>query len=164
MNNNCKLQCFDHEFLNKFICDLEKITKSTPHQMVILPLPSWVKVIRASLEFLYGSTSFPQVVDFNKIISVAENLIPVALSFYIGSLSDTYGRKTFIAINMAGKGKYFGSSQSRGSTVTIKEFYLMKFQKILNLHSQRTNLIQYLFITGQCLAENCMARNRRLVV
>ena len=34
-----------------------------------------------------------EVVSFNSIISLAENLIPILFSFYIGSWSDHFGRK-----------------------------------------------------------------------
>ena len=34
-----------------------------------------------------------EVVSFNNIISLAENLIPILFSFYIGSWSDRFGRK-----------------------------------------------------------------------
>ena len=34
-----------------------------------------------------------EVVSFNNVISLAENLIPILFSFYIGSWSDRFGRK-----------------------------------------------------------------------
>ena len=50
--------------------------------------------------------SFPniffKVVNFNNIISLTENFVPVIIAFYIGSWSDKFGRKPFIALFMAG--------------------------------------------------------------
>jgi hypothetical protein len=43
------------------------------------------------------------VVSFSRILSTAEHLVPILLSFYLGSWSDIYGRIPFIAINMTGK-------------------------------------------------------------
>ena len=34
-----------------------------------------------------------EAVSFNNVISLAENLIPILFSFYIGSWSDRFGRK-----------------------------------------------------------------------
>ena len=34
-----------------------------------------------------------EVVSFNNVLSLAENLIPILFSFYIGSWSDRFGRK-----------------------------------------------------------------------
>ena len=34
-----------------------------------------------------------EVVSFNNVISLAENLLPILFSFYIGSWSDHFGRK-----------------------------------------------------------------------
>ena len=43
------------------------------------------------------------MVSFGTIISLAEHVIPILLSFYIGSWSDRYGRKPFLAVCMIGK-------------------------------------------------------------
>ena len=43
-----------------------------------------------------------KVVNFNNIISLSANLVPVLLSFYIGSWSDKFGRIPFIALFMVG--------------------------------------------------------------
>ena len=43
-----------------------------------------------------------QVVNFSNIISLSENLVPIFLSFYIGSWSDKFGRIPFIALFMVG--------------------------------------------------------------
>ena len=47
--------------------------------------------------------NFCQVVSFKAIISWTEHLVPILLSFYIGSWSDHFGRKPFLALCMAGK-------------------------------------------------------------
>jgi hypothetical protein len=44
-----------------------------------------------------------QVSSFSKVLSTTEHLVPILLSFYLGSWSDIYGRIPFIAICMAGK-------------------------------------------------------------
>ena len=46
---------------------------------------------------------FQQVVSFGAVISLTEHLVPIFLSFYIGSWSDKYGRKPFLAVCMIGK-------------------------------------------------------------
>ncbi len=57
--------------------------------------------------------------SFSQVMSLTYNLLPVLLSFYLGSWSDTYGRIPFIAINMMGK----VSSQSQ-KTMPSKLFFL----------------------------------------
>ena len=44
-----------------------------------------------------------QVVSFNNIIAITNNVIPILLSFYLGSWSDQFGRLPFLAIYMAGR-------------------------------------------------------------
>ena len=44
-----------------------------------------------------------EVVSFNNVITLSEHLVPILLSFYIGSWSDHYGRKPFLAFCMVGK-------------------------------------------------------------
>jgi hypothetical protein len=44
-----------------------------------------------------------QVASFSRVMSIAEHLIPILLSFYLGSWSDIYGRIPFIAVSMTGK-------------------------------------------------------------
>ena len=41
--------------------------------------------------------------NFGAVISFVEHLVPIFLSFYIGSWSDKYGRKPFLAACMIGK-------------------------------------------------------------
>ena len=43
------------------------------------------------------------MVDFNNAISITDNFVPILLAFYIGSWSDKFGRKPFIALFMVGK-------------------------------------------------------------
>ena len=38
-----------------------------------------------------------QVVSFNQVLAATENLVPILISFYIGSLSDKFGRRRFMA-------------------------------------------------------------------
>ena len=38
-----------------------------------------------------------QVVSFNQVLAATENLGPILISFYIGSLSDKFGRRRFMA-------------------------------------------------------------------
>ena len=44
-----------------------------------------------------------EVISFNNIIAITEHTIPILLSFYIGSWSDRFGRKPFLAFCMIGK-------------------------------------------------------------
>jgi hypothetical protein len=44
-----------------------------------------------------------QMTKFFWILSLMEQLLPIIISFHLGSWSDTYGRIPFIAINMIGK-------------------------------------------------------------
>ena len=46
---------------------------------------------------------YAQVINFNNVISLTENFVPIILAFYIGSWSDKFGRKPFIALFMVGK-------------------------------------------------------------
>ena len=43
------------------------------------------------------------MISFNNIIAITEHTVPILLSFYIGSWSDRFGRKPFLALCMAGK-------------------------------------------------------------
>ena len=44
-----------------------------------------------------------QVVSFNNIIAITNNVVPILLSFYLGSWSDQLGRLPFLAIYMLGR-------------------------------------------------------------
>ena len=44
-----------------------------------------------------------EVINFNNITAITEHTVPILLSFYIGSWSDRFGRKPFLAFSMAGK-------------------------------------------------------------
>ena len=44
-----------------------------------------------------------KVASFNGIISWAEHFVPILLAFYIGSWSDHWGRKPFLAVCMLGR-------------------------------------------------------------
>ena len=44
-----------------------------------------------------------QVVSFKNVIALTEHLVPILLSFYIGSWSDRFGRKPFLAFCMIGR-------------------------------------------------------------
>ena len=59
----------------------------------------YVQVLLLLLIFFY----FLQVINFNNVISLTENFVPILLAFYIGSWSDKFGRKPFIALFMVGK-------------------------------------------------------------
>ena len=77
--------------------------------------------------------------SFNQIFSWTENTVPILLAFYIGSLSDQYGRLPFLALCMMGKlaGSFFNllnaiylDSWSRYKNITV---YLKPFQTFTNL-------------------------------
>jgi len=61
----------------------------------------------ANIEDYRNTTAYhdveQEVVSFKAIISWTEHLVPILLSFYIGSWSDHFGRKPFLALCMAGK-------------------------------------------------------------
>ena len=44
-----------------------------------------------------------QVISFNNIVAITNNVIPILLSFYLGSWSDQFGRLPFLAIYMVGR-------------------------------------------------------------
>ena len=44
-----------------------------------------------------------QVISFNNIIAITNNVIPILLSFYLGSWSDQFGRLPFLALYMVGR-------------------------------------------------------------
>ena len=48
------------------------------------------------------SNALVKVVNFNNVISLTENFAPIIIAFYIGSWSDKFGRKPFIALFIAG--------------------------------------------------------------
>ena len=51
----------------------------------------------------FNKLFYAQVMNFNNVISLTENFVPIILAFYIGSWSDKFGRKPFIALFMVGK-------------------------------------------------------------
>ena len=51
----------------------------------------------------FNKLFYTQVMNFNNVISLTENFVPIILAFYIGSWSDKFGRKPFIALFMVGK-------------------------------------------------------------
>ena len=61
----------------------------------------------ANIEEYTNTTNYDmveeKVVNFNNVITLSEHLVPILLSFYIGSWSDHYGRIPFLAFCMSGK-------------------------------------------------------------
>ncbi len=53
--------------------------------------------------YTHKLTPCMQMTKFFWILSLMEQLLPIIISFHLGSWSDTYGRIPFIAINMIGK-------------------------------------------------------------
>ena len=41
-----------------------------------------------------------EVADFNNVVAIVENVIPIVLAFYLGSWSDHWGRKPFLILCM----------------------------------------------------------------
>ncbi len=60
-------------------------------------------------------------------MSLTYNLLPVLLSFYLGSWSDTYGRIPFIAINMMGKVSYLYRKQCNGNPNDWSQILFVSF-------------------------------------
>ena len=60
-----------------------------------------VKTIHSSN--LKLDSKYFQVVSFRNVIALTEHIIPILLSFYIGSWSDRFGRKPFLAFSMIGR-------------------------------------------------------------
>ena len=58
--------------------------------------------------------------SFYNYISLAEHLIPIFISFYLGSWSDHYGRKPFIYISMTGF--LFSSVMNLMNVIYLKEW------------------------------------------
>ena len=58
--------------------------------------------------------------SFYNYISLAEHLIPIFLSFYLGSWSDHWGRKPFIYLTMTGM--LFSSVMNLINAVYLKEW------------------------------------------
>ena len=44
-----------------------------------------------------------EVISFNNIIAITNNVIPILLSFYLGSWSDQFGRLPFLGLYMIGR-------------------------------------------------------------
>ena len=61
----------------------------------------------ANIEKYTNTTQFKnvedKVVNFNNVITLSEHMVPILLSFYIGSWSDHFGRIPFLAFCMMGK-------------------------------------------------------------
>ena len=60
------------------------------------------------------------VTSFNNVIALAEHFVPILLAFYIGSWSDHFGRKPFLALCMFGK--VMGSMFNFLNAVYLKEW------------------------------------------
>ena len=50
-----------------------------------------------------GASFYLQVVSFNNVIAITNNVIPILLSFYLGSWSDQFGRLPFLGLYMIGR-------------------------------------------------------------
>ena len=58
--------------------------------------------------------------SFYNYISLAEHLIPIFISFYLGSWSDHYGRKPFLYISMTGM--LFSSVMNLMNAIYLKDW------------------------------------------
>ena len=77
-----------------------------------------------------------QVVSFNQVLAATENLVPILISFYIGSLSDKFGRRRFMAFCFGCKvvasaanllGGVFLEKMNRYPTFTLIHCFLHHF-------------------------------------
>ena len=85
--------CFDQDFSWKSIF-------SEPQFNLTQEFCSEIEAHRNTTEY---DAVEAEVVSFNAIKSWTEHLVPILLSFYIGSWSDHFGRKPFLALCMFGK-------------------------------------------------------------
>ena len=62
-----------------------------------------------------------QYVSFNNIKAITENTVPILMAFYIGSLSDKFGRKIFLGLCMLGRlfGKMFLLERTNWSNLPL---------------------------------------------
>ena len=64
---------------------------------------SWKKGFQPFLISIWNLPRIEDVfTDFNSVKSLAEHIVPIALSFYLGSWSDSIGRKPFIFFCITG--------------------------------------------------------------
>ena len=97
----CQRNIYPEEKFNltvEFCSNIEEHTNESIYSEV----EEEVKTMNIYLYSLHIRVYF-KMVDFNNAISITDNFIPILLAFYIGSWSDKFGRKPFIALFMAGK-------------------------------------------------------------
>ena len=100
-----------------------------------------------------------QVISFNSIIAITNNVVPILLSFYLGSWSDQFGRLPFLAIYMIGR--ILAALANFLNAVYLDEWgkwvWLATVMPPLNLSG---GIVSYIIMVYSFISDNTTARNR----
>jgi len=102
-----------------------------------------------------------EVVSFNNVIALTEHFVPILLSFYIGSWSDKFGRKPFLALCMAGK--ICGAISNFLAAVFLDGLnrwtWLAIYMPVQNISGGQ---LTFVMMTYSFITDNSMPRDRML--
>ncbi|XP_023322692.1 uncharacterized protein LOC111697052 isoform X2 [Eurytemora carolleeae] len=102
-----------------------------------------------------------EVVYFNNIITYAEYFLPVIISFYIGSWSDIFGRKGFIALCVAAKtlAAFFNLLNAIFLSSWNRWIWLGTVVAVKNLSG---GYLVFIMVTYSFISDNCTPEDRTL--
>ena len=99
------------------------------------------------------------MISFNSIIAITNNVVPILLSFYLGSWSDQFGRLPFLAIYMIGR--ILAALANFLNAVYLDEWgkwvWLATVMPPLNLSG---GIVSYIIMVYSFISDNTTARNR----
>ena len=103
----------------------------------------------------FNKLFYAQVMNFNNVISLTENFVPIILAFYIGSWSDKFGRKPLLA---------FSSSVMCISIIALGTFFYLdenkRFEEFLKLEAKVSSSISPVKSTATSRKETNAKHNR----
>ena len=104
-----------------------------------------------------------EVVSFNNIIAITNNVVPILLSFYLGSWSDRLGRLPFLALYMIGRS--LAGLANLLNAVYLEEWgrwvWLATVMPPLNLSG---GIVSYIIMIFSFMSDNSTDRNRTFMI
>ena len=104
-----------------------------------------------------------EVVSFNNIIAITNNVVPILLSFYLGSWSDRLGRLPFLGLYMIGR--TLAGLANLLNAVYLEEWgrwvWLATVMPPLNLSG---GIVSYIIMIFSFMSDNSTERNRTIMI
>jgi len=102
-----------------------------------------------------------EVVSFNNVITLSEHLVPILLSFYIGSWSDHFGRKPFLAFCMLGK--VVGAIFNLLNAIYLEEWNRWVWvATVMPIQNISGGFLTFIMMTYSFIADNSTRRQRTI--